>query len=211
MSDKRKDQVVEYVTRLQDALGLASWDIAISDDPADEDDLISASIARLGEWVTWRFNWKAFFDDDPERQREAIVHELVHLHLQHTYADMLDSIERGMTNDAWQHMEPQLRRSYERTTDRLATVIAPKYDLPAWPKESGSDAQEHDMTTDKGRSGEAQAEDREPGTGIGDAGDASQQPDVNPGQADTEDDGSTPENPRADGSYGTPKGEEPTA
>lgn len=151
MTPEQKQALVEYVTRLQHALELDQWEIVIRDDPADVGDSVTASIMREANHASLRFSPGFFGDQQPDEwgiqdsanNRQSIVHELLHLHMQHYHTDMLALIERSATPGQLDNID----REYERVVDAIAHAIAPHYDLPHWPEKQQQES--HTMDSEK--------------------------------------------------------------
>lgn len=188
MTPEQKAALEGYVARLQHALELDAWTIAVRDEPADPEDSVTAGITLEAKHADLRVSPGFFGEQQPEEwqaqdaenNRQSIMHELVHLHLHHLFTDLMRYIEPIMPKPVTR----QLDRQYERVVDGIAHAIAPLYDPPTWPE-----PQQENRSMDsesKGRSDEARDPNREPGTGLGDPDEQSQNPDVNPGGSDDE-------------------------
>lgn len=126
-----------YNATLQRLLRIQDWRLTV-----DHDNQPNAPDLPHGVWATvWaptptkrealvRYN-DDLFNQDPETQREAFVHELIHLHLYPLWFHHQEAIKnnsarlRDYASTAYWHSE-------EKTTDALATVIAPYLPLPPW-------------------------------------------------------------------------------
>jgi hypothetical protein len=197
----RQEALVAYVTMLQHELKLDHWEIFLDfERPPDSPDnpLAQTRVTFESDEATTRYSldiesW------EPESLRQTVIHELIHLFVEHALLDTSDAIQRMASEQAHSAWHSMAKREWERIVDRIATAIAPHYDLLTWPDEPAEAAQGADMgeghgkPAEPGRSDEALDPDRAPGTGLGDAGEASTEPDVNPGdeaeQGDESDDG----------------------
>lgn len=132
-TEANREALAEYVTELQKSFGLMSWNIEITDEPADPDDLVSSRVARNYEYARWRFA-PEFWNESPEEQRSTLIHELVHLFTQHAQDDLMSAFERAISKNEFRLSEPVHRRAHERVIDRIAEAIAPKYPVIEWPE-----------------------------------------------------------------------------
>lgn len=116
-----RDDAGGYARRLADSMGLRDWSVhVLSGRPGDDE---NASICCLwGRRVAEIKLSDDWFADDPPRQRQALVHELIHAHL----ASM-----HWLVQDA---LEPSLHPAYELTLeyaiDAMAEAWAPFLPLP---------------------------------------------------------------------------------
>ena len=84
MNDPRKQAFSGYIRRIADEMGLRDWRICIVDDPPDPDNLAECD-ARYGRKVVNLYFSETFLDYEPDRQRQNIVHELLHAHTAHLH------------------------------------------------------------------------------------------------------------------------------
>lgn len=129
--------LVDYVTALQPLLGLTHWEILIieGDAPEDSSTFIEQHTAKHADSSDWYFGERFFVADD-EEQRVSILHELIHLHDIHSHHDLLAALKEAVPPSMWEVVKLPHERARERTVDRLARAIAPKYDLIAWPEKT---------------------------------------------------------------------------
>lgn len=82
MKDPRKEAFNAYARRLADLMGLLDWIIGIGDEPPEPRNLAECD-ARYGRKIAWIHLSESFFNSTPVRQRQTIVHELLHAHNAH--------------------------------------------------------------------------------------------------------------------------------
>lgn len=80
MKDERKQAFLPYLRDLAGRMGLKDWRLRIDDKPPASDGASASVWMRRGgkEAIVMLSEW--FLDQPPERQREDLVHELIHLH-----------------------------------------------------------------------------------------------------------------------------------
>lgn len=121
MTDPRRQRFAPYIRRLADLMRLKDWDLAVSDENAGADN--EADISTIFGQKRARIRLSdEFLDKEPARQRETLVHELVHCHIDFTYQSAVDHIPES-SKRMWQ-------REAEMSVDTLALVIAPFMPLP---------------------------------------------------------------------------------
>lgn len=82
MTDPRRQRFAEYIRLLADMMGLRDWRIVVSDDGP------TSSSASASNWLQYgarfcRISLSDYFLNlAPEEQREDLVHELIHCHLE---------------------------------------------------------------------------------------------------------------------------------
>lgn len=125
--------VSEWVEEALPLLGLSGWRVVVSKAPSDQDAWAEiephaqATDAEL--FVGWDLNQQS-----PERVREVLTHELVHLIV--CRADQtVEALEDSLGKLAWATFEPQFTNANERAVDHLARILAPLLPLPNIPKE----------------------------------------------------------------------------
>lgn len=118
-----------YLGRVASVLRLDGWHVSVSPVPAEED-----AVAQVdAPWGQRRAEVRVgaeFWASTPHGQRDALVHELLHLVLMPAWQMVDELLEQEMSSRtarvAWlgftQHME--------YSVDQLASVIAPQLDLP---------------------------------------------------------------------------------
>lgn len=99
-SEAEWEALTQYVTELQTMLHVEHWEIVISREPADDDDVVSAHVSRNNPYVSWRLG-ATFWEDEPAEQRVHVIHELLHVHLHHAQGDLLESLERHIPPAVW--------------------------------------------------------------------------------------------------------------
>lgn len=118
-----------WALSLQPLMGLAHWRIRISDEqPVD-----TSCFAEFHQWINGceadiRIG-DQFFTQEPDDQRETLVHEYLHGHMKlfkHLFADL----EHNLAKVLYQHVDTQFYHAEEMTVDALSRVIAPHLPLP---------------------------------------------------------------------------------
>ena len=128
--DPRRAAWVPYIADLIGRMHLMDWEVRLS----DEHPTIAGAVAQVG--VTYGrklarvYLSEAFLRSEPGEQRNTIVHELVHIHLDMTASYALDQL--GREGGA------ALRVMFENAVDALAGVIAPHMPLPPAAKAASS-------------------------------------------------------------------------
>ena len=121
-----KRAIAAYNTTLASALDLAHWRLIIEDGEPSIEALASVySIPQKSlAWLTYA---TALFDEPRESQRDAFVHELVHLHL---YPLWWAATVHGTTLN--KTAVTVLSLTEERTVDALTQLLAPGLPYPPW-------------------------------------------------------------------------------
>jgi len=123
-SDKQFAQVEAYVHDIQRLVGLGNWKLHVTNHAPDKQDAYAQSdIGEVGMDCYLSFA-QDFLELDPTQQRETILHEMMHMWLQHLFGDY----ELSLSHDA----AVLLRRQAERVVDGLACAMAPLLPLPKW-------------------------------------------------------------------------------
>jgi len=138
-----------YVRALAHDLELDAWELRVSREPPEGPDVATGVmrpdaqvfIIAAADVATMHFD-SGVFTAAAKDVRVVTLHELLHLHTDHVFSDMMDEYEVTATvREAFAHKQRHTQH-YERMVDRLAHAIAPKYPTIRWPEEP--DAQENE-------------------------------------------------------------------
>lgn len=122
----------EYVADLQRALNVAEWRVTIAQEASDVEawaDINPSEVAKTAELRVSHDFWA----QTPERQREVLTHEMLHLltaRLDHT----VEAMEEPLGKLAWAVFDRQYEMQTERLVDHLAILLAPSVPLPDFPR-----------------------------------------------------------------------------
>lgn len=129
-----KDVLLAYTRDIQIEMGLADWQVRLvfDDHPVNESALaeVRMNVQRKSAWI--RFS-ESFRDQSPEEIRQAVVHELSHLHLEQPWRLLAGAARRFMSADAWGVLETESDIQMEQAVDMFARVIAPRFMPLIWP------------------------------------------------------------------------------
>lgn len=132
-SPEERAELQAYMEQLRDLLRLDAWDLHVSDKPAEDDAILDID-PDPRRWYA-RIRIGSFFDDPgpthhAEEQRQAVVHELLHL----VAADLSIYTRAGY----WRHsvsvdeanaLECTVDDHVEKLIDFAARAIAPSLPL----------------------------------------------------------------------------------
>lgn len=122
--------VVDYLRAVADRMGLRDWRIDVSLTPAGEE--YQAAIQCTGEKrvavVRLAHDFRKL---DPEEQRHALVHELVHVHF-HGSVRALHALKVLVGEPAFHVAAEAHELAEEQAVDALAWVIASGMPMPPW-------------------------------------------------------------------------------
>ena len=134
MNDAQHAALQTYVRAIADQLLLRDWEIIVSRDHTDGDDPALADIAVLAveDYATVRVN-VGFFVQTPTRQRETVIHELIHAHTDRVKRVWNQINEQVKDNDLLTFGWELQRRELEILVQKLARILAPTLPLPDLP------------------------------------------------------------------------------
>jgi hypothetical protein len=126
MLDPRRQRWFPYVRDLADKLGLRDSKIAIDDDgPFGADDTAAIHCVEGRRIGHIRLS-DDFLGAKPVEQRQTVVHELLHLHVDAAWRIAIGAMPEPV------HLAYRLMA--EHGVDAIATAIAPLLPLPKFPK-----------------------------------------------------------------------------
>lgn len=109
---------------------MRDWEVELQRECADEGAWASAYVMDVENYVGVRVQWPAFFAQTPDDQRETLVHELIHAHLDRAQRVMRQLADQWEDNSACQFAREAHRKEIEICTQRWARIIAPTLPLP---------------------------------------------------------------------------------
>jgi hypothetical protein len=131
---RRYEALELYWQSCLDVLQLHEWRGDIERDVPEEDDAEAAAFIRY-EANFFRLRVSAeFWDMTPERQRETLAHELMHLPTFHWASDTLEVLKAELGSHAYTAIESVLQHGFERVTDRLGMMVAHLLPPPSLPR-----------------------------------------------------------------------------
>jgi hypothetical protein len=125
---RRITQVRRYVEEAQGVLGLLDLTIKVTDEQAPEDTYADIQVHPEAPEATIRIA-HGFWTLTPDEQRRVIVHELLHCHMA-AMVNLKDDLEKTLGTAAFDIFDAAFERAHERTTDKLARLMAPLLPLP---------------------------------------------------------------------------------
>jgi predicted metal-dependent hydrolase len=118
-----------YVDALKDQLGLRDWKIIVREyAPEDEDHMASIGVTRCRKAAAVFFS-DQFFREDQERQRQCVVHELLHCHFNHARF-AFEMLSQKVHPETYETVFTAIDTHLELGIDGLAEAIAAHYPLP---------------------------------------------------------------------------------
>ena len=134
MKKRDRKALIAYVRETADNIGLRDWEIRLSGEPATEGKAASVQ-AAFGRKFARILVGKNFRNESPEDQRDTIVHELIHLHLEPAADMVYRDLEKILGRPADAVFTNGFDRQLEYAIDGLAGAISPSLPVIDWPKE----------------------------------------------------------------------------
>lgn len=121
-----------YARDLADAMGLRDWGVAVRHEaPRDPNLLVEVRLADGRREMELSF-CEDFALLEPDQQRHAVVHELVHPHLRDLWGAVEDGAREAFGGMAFRVYTANVRREVEKSTDAFAAIIAMHMPEPPW-------------------------------------------------------------------------------
>jgi hypothetical protein len=124
------DALDAYVAEVQLALNLGQWSVTTIREASDVTAWADIAPHAQAETAELRVSHD-FWSQKPERQREVLVHELLHLVICRQ-DQIVEALEQAVGKIAWSVFESQYEDSSERSVDHIARIIAPTLGLPSF-------------------------------------------------------------------------------
>lgn len=122
------ERMRSYVAVLQPLLRIQHWELAVLDDEPDGGALADNCCYMRQYKNDLRFSDRFFRKSDAE-QRETVVHELLHVVVEHWYRSNLAAFE-GLSSTSQEWAKERHEHEMEMTIDTLSHIIAPHMPLP---------------------------------------------------------------------------------
>ena len=131
MTEKQRLAVADYIGKIADELGLMDWEIALETEAAPDDcyAMVDSHTQRRRASIKL---CRDFFSLPPETQRMAMVHELIHCHLENaTNVLKVDMCKASiMTQQMYDLIWNSYYRQMELAVDGITMAIKGKFPLP---------------------------------------------------------------------------------
>lgn len=136
MTEKQWDILSGYIRALADELGLKDWTVFLSEEPTAPGVGAEMETTYGRKHVTIRVS-KDFLSEDLETQRQTIIHELLHVHInpiEHVISfDLYNTFAVG--TQTLDMMKSVSSRAVELAVDGIADAIAGFYKVIDWEAE----------------------------------------------------------------------------
>jgi hypothetical protein len=131
---KRCRQILAaYCREVADHIELRDWHIELVWDDQSWA-TADATVASGRKWVRIRWS-EAFWTDPPVEQRDTVVHELVHAHLEGMDGLVRsEAVQRAMGNAAHGILVAAHLDALEHACDAITRALAPSFPLIPWPE-----------------------------------------------------------------------------
>lgn len=127
------DALEAYVASIQEALNVRHWEVTVTREASDVEAWADIDPHSQANTATLRVSHD-FWEQKPERQREVLIHECLHL-VTCRHDQVVENLEDALGKIAWATFEKQHDDAAERVVDHVARVIARWIPLPAFPSE----------------------------------------------------------------------------
>lgn len=129
MTDADRAYWQSYVDTLRDRLGLRDWTVIVRTAPPDDEDCLAEVGVTKNRKAAALFFSPAFLGEDREIQRLAVVHELIHCHLNHARF-AYEGLSQKVHPETYETVFKAIDTHLEFGIDGIATAIAPLFPLP---------------------------------------------------------------------------------
>lgn len=134
MTPKQYRSLARYMAVIANEFGLRDWDVTLhAEEPGDGNDggdALASVECVYGRRKAHIRVASAFDEVTPEEQRNAVLHELIHIHTEPMRALLRTTLPKIMGLPAFETFWPAFTQADEHATDAIAAAIGDKY--PLW-------------------------------------------------------------------------------
>lgn len=131
------EELKEYISWLRNQLGLRDWEIImvyeIPDEEGDCNAIASIHPTDGRRRATLRLA-RDFRELDAEQQRNALIHELIHLHHRDATDIIRLTLPEALGGVAHHVLWENFRQQIELMVDNISVAVADRYPVISWPK-----------------------------------------------------------------------------
>lgn len=133
MTKQDRKALAEYVRSVANEMELRDWTIEVLAEPCADGNVayVTCTFGRKQAQVSFAHDFR---DRAPEEQRDTVVHELVHLHLESATSMVRNDLEPWLGKQADAMFFDGYRRQIEYGVDALAAAVAKHLPVIAWPE-----------------------------------------------------------------------------
>lgn len=127
--------IADYLAELAGEMLLTQWQLDAGDPlpPAAPGESWAEVIASDHKYqATVRISTSILADDDADRVRYVIVHELVHLHLEGIWRTLQNAVQLDVGTIVWNVLRGVIGHEIELAVDQIARAWAPSLPYPHW-------------------------------------------------------------------------------
>lgn len=132
MTNRERKILGEYCRDSADAIELRDWHIDLSKEPCDEDSCAQSRCRYGQKRIELRFPDDFPTASSPEDQRDTVIHELVHAHLDPPWKLLDEDVFGLLGREARALVVAEFTRSIEYAVDGLSRAIAKHLPLIDW-------------------------------------------------------------------------------
>lgn len=128
MNDAERTALGLYIRNLADRMRLCDWEFMLSEGETDDGVMacFTPTRGRRGAEITVCADWQK---QEPDRRRQAIVHELIHAHVR-PVEDAFEALMMPLGSIAYTLVQQTHEMALEYAVDAIADIIAPSMPLP---------------------------------------------------------------------------------
>ena len=133
-------EITAYVHVLRDLLRLDAWDLTISADGLPDTEALADTTTTPGRWHARLRFADDLFENDASDQRDAFVHELLHLtHYEATEAIRNGEYRHQIGQVVYDSLMTEFKHHVERMVDFQARLVARSCPYPPWARPLDTD------------------------------------------------------------------------
>lgn len=133
MTKRDRAELGRYMRAIADEMELRDWTVTVGDGYCGDDLEAEAHCVNGQRHVAITFG-EHFRGREPEDQRETVVHELIHAHLDVCWKMVQTDLAEALGKPVYYVFCDSYRRAMEYSVDALAKTIARHMPLIEWPK-----------------------------------------------------------------------------
>ena len=130
MTNKQRVSIRNYIAFLASHLGLNDWSIRLMPQVCENPNHAATVVCTPGRKIAQVTLAEDWLEQTPEEQRHVLIHELIHVHADHEFQYIEDTLPTLIGSVAYLPFEKAYRDLHEHAVDALASAMEDHFPVP---------------------------------------------------------------------------------